>query len=105
MGAVIDGKPDKPTLELLDDMVDQTLRSLVLGIVVSSGGKRPADMSKQEQDVALEPYARAIEHYKRILRDVGRQYASLGERVVLEEMDKLGVERDLLEVVVDRRRA
>lgn len=102
MGAVIDGKPERPTLELLDDMVDQTLRSMVLGIVAV--GVRPAEMSDEERATALEPYARSIVHHKAILCDLVRQGASLGEVVVLEEFDRLGVERDLLEVVVERRR-
>ncbi len=103
MGAVINGKPERPTLALLDDMVDQTLRALVLNLVCTS--TRPADLSDGERQAILDPYDRMIDHHKRILCDVLRQAGALGETAVMEEFDKLGVERALLEVVVDRRRA
>lgn len=94
-------KPNKPTLALLDDMVEQTLRSLVVAVAAPKG----ATDTKEERDALLAEHEHKLVHYRMILRDVLRQAAALGEQAVLEEMDKLGVERALLEVVVDRRRA
>lgn len=96
---------EQPTLEELDDMCEQSLRALVLGLVVTGPGRRPADMSPQEQDEVLGDHQRVLAHYRSILRNVVRMAAGLGERAVLEEMDKAGVERELLAAVVDRRRS
>lgn len=94
-------KAERPTLALLDDQCRQVVEALVLNVLRTAGAAMPAaEMSDSERADALRPHERYVRHSSMLLREVLRRAAALGEQAVLEEMNRLGVERPLVETAI-----
>lgn len=102
---IIDQKPERPTLELLDDMVRQVCEALVLDVLHDVGrSDAPAVLTDERRGELLGDFEDRLVRTRRILGDLVRQGASLGEGALLAELDRMGVERDLLSLAAGRRR-
>lgn len=97
MGFVEEG--ERLTFATVDDLCLQVLRSAYLRCLTHGTGRSPGQLTPEEHGDILAPWEKAIEHEWSILKSAVRQAATMSESDVLAELEALGVERELVEVV------
>lgn len=82
-----------PTLEALAGQVDEVLRRVIVRVLLHGSDVRPLELSEEDVEAMLTPFAQELKHYGDILRESQKLAMTCGKEEYIQKFEDHTIER------------